>query len=149
MLGFLFSFCLCAMGKSYCEETQNLIANKIIRFHVLANSDKKSDQEIKLKVRDGILKKFESELKKAKNKSETREILKKNLDEIKIEADKILKENNCEYKTKVSLADDYFPTRQYGDIKFLPGKYEKPKDLEGQAKARAKIAQNMYTEMTK
>ena len=134
VLGFLFSFCLCVMGRNYCEATQNLIANKIIRFHVLANSDKKSDQELKLKVRDGILKKLEPEFKKAKNKSETREILKKNLDEIKIEADKILKENNCEYKTKVSLAYDYFPTRQYGDIKFLPGKYETIKIIIGKGR---------------
>ena len=75
------------MGKNYCEKTQNLISNKIIRFHVLANSDKKSDQELKLKVRDGILKKLEPELKKAKNKSETREILKKNLDEMMKESE--------------------------------------------------------------
>ena len=31
----------------------------------------------------------------------------------------------------------------------LTKKYEKPKDLEGQAKIRAKTAQNMYSEMTK
>ena len=38
------------------KATQSDIAGKLIRFHVIANSDDKIDQELKLKVRDSVLK---------------------------------------------------------------------------------------------
>ena len=41
------------------------------------------------------------------------------------------------------------PAAAYNAGYQLTKKYEKPKDLEGQAKIRAKTAQNMYNEMTK
>ena len=34
---------------------QEKLADKVFRFHVLANSDSEADQELKLKVRDAIL----------------------------------------------------------------------------------------------
>ena len=37
------------------EDVQKDIASKIIRFHVIANSDSKDDQALKLKVRDKVL----------------------------------------------------------------------------------------------
>ena len=130
-LGFLFSLSFCVVGKNYCEQTQSDIASKIIRFHVLANSNKKTDQEIKRKVRDGILKKFKNQLEKSQSKNQTEIILKNNLSNIKYEADKILKDNNFSYRAKVFLTHDYFPTKKYGDMKFLPGKYQTLKIILG------------------
>ena len=37
------------------EETRQRLAEEVLRFHVLANSDSREDQELKLKVRDGVL----------------------------------------------------------------------------------------------
>jgi len=36
------------------HKLQSELANQILRFHVIANSDTKADQELKLKVRDEI-----------------------------------------------------------------------------------------------
>ena len=37
------------------EEKLENYKNKLIRFHVIANSDSEEDQNLKLKVRDGII----------------------------------------------------------------------------------------------
>ena len=42
------------------HQTCRQIQEDVIRLHVLANSDSPSDQEIKLQVRDGVLKEVES-----------------------------------------------------------------------------------------
>ena len=39
-------------GRQYCLQRQ--LAEKVLRFHVLANSDSAEDQQLKLKVRDAI-----------------------------------------------------------------------------------------------
>ena len=40
---------------SYVDAVSNNIADSIFRLHVIANSDSKEDQELKLKVRDELL----------------------------------------------------------------------------------------------
>ncbi len=54
--------------KVYSEHIQSGIAQKVIRFHVLANSDTESDQNLKLAVRDAILQQLGEELEKCHNK---------------------------------------------------------------------------------
>ena len=40
---------------SYVDAVSNNIADSVFRLHVIANSDSKEDQELKLKVRDELL----------------------------------------------------------------------------------------------
>ncbi len=62
---------------------QKDISNKIIRFHVLANSDSIEDQSLKLKVKDEIIKYMMPKLDKSSSIDESRKILKENDKEIK------------------------------------------------------------------
>ncbi len=62
---------------------QKNISNKIIRFHVLANSDSIEDQSLKLKVKDEIIKYMMPKLDKSNSIDESRKILKENDKEIK------------------------------------------------------------------
>lgn len=54
------------------EEIQQGIADEIFRFHVLANSDTKSDQELKMKVKTGIVKYLEETLQTGKSREDTK-----------------------------------------------------------------------------
>ena len=49
------SLCVSVLN-SYFNKTQTALANGVIRFHVVANSDTAQDQALKLKVRDRIIK---------------------------------------------------------------------------------------------
>lgn len=100
------------------------ISEKLIRFHVIANSDSEGDQAVKLKVRDEVLRYISPRLKGAKSIDESREII-KNEDEnlIKI-AKKTLIENGYDYKLESTLSKEYFPVKTYGNITLPQGKYE-------------------------
>jgi stage II sporulation protein R len=98
---------------------------------VLANSDSKEDQELKLKVRDQVINSLKNKLENSKNKEETKKILISNLDNIRKISEKIITENNYNYSVKVLIANDNFPTKEYGDIKLPAGNYETLKIIIG------------------
>ncbi|SHK64669.1 stage II sporulation protein R [Clostridium cavendishii DSM 21758] len=123
-------------GQTYKENTEEDISNKLIRFHVIANSDKDEDQNLKLKVRDGILKYIEPKLKDSKSIEESRKILKKNNDEILAIASSIIKSNGYNYKVKSTLDRENFPEKTYGNITLPQGEYEAYRVLIGSASGK-------------
>ncbi len=116
--------CLLNQESQNVQAIQKGIASQVIRFHVLANSDSKEDQEIKLKVRDGVVAFVQQKLKTAQSKEEAEEIIQKNLSKIKREANKILKEEQYESRAIAKLTKEEFPVKVYGDTIFPAGEYE-------------------------
>lgn len=124
VLGLVFTINFCVWGSSYSFSAQNGIADEIVRFHVLANSDTNFDQALKLKVRDEVLKGIAHNLSVAKNKLQTKALISADLDKINDIACKIVVQNGFDYDVKVMMSNDYFPTKKYGDIKFPAGRYD-------------------------
>ena len=113
-------------GASETTQAKNIqegIANKIIRFHVLANSDADEDQQLKLKVKDAVVEKMRVILADAKNVDETRSIINDNLTEIQNFAQAILKQEGYAYPVQAELTKCYFPIKTYGDLTFPAGQY--------------------------
>ncbi|SHH51301.1 stage II sporulation protein R [Clostridium grantii] len=100
------------------------ISNKIIRFHVIANSDTTTDQALKLKVRNAVLEFAEPKLRNSKSIEESRKILKENDEEIKKISENIIKENGYQYSVITTLDNENFPVKTYGNITLPEGKYE-------------------------
>lgn len=114
----------------------------IIRFHVIANSDTQEDQDLKLKVRDGVLEAVNQELVKETmsqydadavecnvkqvnlNVDESREYLKNHLELVEKIANDIIKQNGYTYKAKAELGVRWIPEKTYGDTTFPAGNYE-------------------------
>lgn len=108
-----------------------------IRFHVIANSDSDRDQNLKLKVRDGLVEYVNAGLRKEAvrqsdgktqtaelNIEQTREFLIKNIEDIEAEAMRILQREGCEYKVKAELGICFIPEKSYGSLTFPAGSYE-------------------------
>ncbi|KZL90062.1 stage II sporulation protein R [Clostridium magnum] len=106
------------------QDTQKDIASKIIRFHVIANSDSKSDQALKLKVRDKILEYMQPKLKNSKSIDESRKIIRQNNEKIIAIANKVIQENGYNYSVTSTLSNENFPIKTYGNITLPQGKYE-------------------------
>lgn len=123
LIGVVFS-CLLNKDSQNVQALQKGIASQVIRFHVLANSDSTEDQEIKLKVRDGVVAFVQQKLKKAESKEEAERIIRKNLSKIKREANKILEEEQYESRAVAKLTKEEFPVKVYGDTVFPAGEYE-------------------------
>lgn len=115
------------------SDVQRDIAKKVIRFHVLANSDSDKDQELKIKVKDKVIGYMSSKLKNCKNIDEARKVLIENDDNIKNIAEKVIKENNYNYGVRTELAQVEFPVKSYGDVILPEGKYEAYRVLIGKA----------------
>ena len=116
------------------QSLQQGIAEKILRFHVLAASDTKEDQELKLKVRDAVGVYMEEELADALNKSESEELVRLHLGEIEAVAEQTIKEAGYDYPVTASLAYVEFPEKTYGEYVFPAGTYEALEVVIGEGK---------------
>lgn len=109
---------------------------KVIRFHVLANSDSNLDQTVKLKVKDNVINYIHPLLEKSSSLDESRKILNENKEEIISIANKTLKENGQDYVATAELAKQQFPVKSYGNIVFPSGEYEAFRILLGKAEGK-------------
>lgn len=118
------------------QATKNLdnIDEKLIRFHVLANSNSEEDQTLKLKVRDKILEYVTPKLEKSKSIDESRAILKKEESNIIKIASEVIKNEGYNYDVKITLGRTNFPEKTYGNITLPQGEYEAFRVLIGEAK---------------
>ena len=123
-LFFLFSIA-CIAGLRYEQrlEMQKGIAEKIIRFHVIANSDTKADQNLKLAVRDAVGIKMSGLLKDAADRSRSEAVIRKNMEDMKQTAEKVIAERGY-YDVDICLTDTDFPVKTYGAYTFPAGNYE-------------------------
>ena len=107
---------------TYEDEPQNQYTG-IIRLHVIANSDSGEDQELKLKVRDEIIKEVGS-LQDSDNIKESREYLRTHLKDMEETANRVIEENGKHYTAKADLGVRWIPKKTYGDMYFPAGNYE-------------------------
>ena len=110
--------------------------DKLIRFHVLANSDSYEDQELKLKVRDEIIKYLQPMLKQSKSLEQSEQIILSESENIKNIGENIIKENGYTYEVEVKLEYNNFPAKQYSNIVLPAGEYKALRILIGEAKGK-------------
>ena len=106
------------------QDIQVVLAEKILRFHVIANSDSEADQSLKLLVKDTLVASLRPELKDAKDLGKVRSILQDKLPEIAALAEATIQQQGYSYAVKVTLEDCYFPLKVYGKYTFPPGYYQ-------------------------
>lgn len=106
------------------DPLQPEIAEKILRFHVLANSDSEEDQNVKKQVRDAVGQLMGQKLADSRNLKETEEIVQQSMDEIVEVATETLEANGYDYGASARLANVEFPVKSYGDYTFPAGEYE-------------------------
>lgn len=98
---------------------QKSIAGKILRFHVLANSDSEADQNVKKQVRDAVGAYIEPYLLECENIEETRATVNDHMDEIIAVSKETLAANGFTYGASAELTHTDFPERRMGTIHFL------------------------------
>ena len=99
----LFSFVGCDMN----------VSEDIVRIHIRANSNIDSDQNVKLKVRDGVIDYITPLIAECENANNVKKVLQDNLLNIESIANDVLKSNGFEYVSKARICNEYFPSRSY------------------------------------
>ena len=103
-------------------EAEAAIYSDTVRLHIRARSDSEEDQAVKLYIRDKLLSEFTTE-KLPKNKEEAEEALRLRIAEITEAVDGWLSEMGCDYGCKVTVKEEWFDTRDYGEFSFPSGVY--------------------------
>ncbi|NLP31218.1 MAG: stage II sporulation protein R [Clostridiales bacterium] len=119
------------------NSAQMLTNEDFIRLHVVANSNLKHDQELKLIVRDGLIKAINNGLvketmivananseKASLNIEQTKEYIKKNLTELEKVAKNIIEREGYDYPVSADLGVVWIPKKTYDGITFPAGNYE-------------------------
>lgn len=99
------------------------IRREVLRLHVIAASDSEADQQLKLKVRDGVLAAGSEIFDGSVNVSNAVRKLTPELEKIEHTAENIVKENGFDYDVKVTLSREFFATRTYENVTLPAGKY--------------------------
>ncbi len=100
------------------------IAEKILRFHVLANSDSKEDQSLKLLVKDTLVNYLTPLVKDAADIQQVESIICGHLSDIKALAESTIRQEGYSYPVTITLEETYFPLKIYGKFSFPPGYYQ-------------------------
>lgn len=103
---------------------QPSIASKILRFHVLANSDSTQDQTVKEKVRDAVGIYLQPLLEGVDNLEESKQIIEENRKQIIAVVKHTLHENGFDYEVSAQIENVDFPEKTYGAYTFPKGEYE-------------------------
>lgn len=117
-------FAITASRMAHFHQLQQQVADKVIRFHVLANSDSSKDQALKLAVRDCVGTYLGEQLKDAETLADGKAILAANLEEVEAYAAEEIARWGYDYPVSASLETCYFPIKAYGEAVFPPGNYQ-------------------------
>ncbi len=131
-------FVIAAIGTyQYSQERlAQELAEKVIRFHVRANSDSKADQDLKLLVRDAVGAYMHRELSGITDAGESREKIKQDLPAIIDTARSTIAEQGYDYPVTAALTQARFPKKTYGSYTFPAGEYEALQLNIGQGKGK-------------
>lgn len=112
------------------------VSDKLIRLHIVANSDSVEDQALKRRVRDEIIKRMSPKFEGLKDISEVREVIASSLTLIESIAKEVVQGDNKTYGAKAVLGSFDFPTKLYGNLTLPAGSYQALKVVLGKGEGQ-------------
>ena len=111
------------MFSLWLDGEQRELAGDVLRLHVLANSNSREDQELKLVVRDRILAESEEILAGVSDREMAKESLEASLQTLAQTGADTVASEGYRYPVTVSVEETWFPTKQYEDFALPAGDY--------------------------
>ena len=122
-IALLLGIAVCLGSGAAALRVQSNLADKIVRLHVIANSDSPADQALKLEVRDTILGAATDLLVETTERKEAEILLSGNLSELERLAEHEVCIRGFDYDVTAELVCTEFPTREYDGFTLPAGKY--------------------------
>ena len=117
-------------------QEQDALEKKIIRLHVLANSDEQYDQELKLQVRDKVLAEATALLEESADMQDARTRLKNALPQLEQTARQEIAAQGYDYTVSARLENTEFPLKEYDGFALPAGEYLALRVLIGDAEGQ-------------
>ena len=132
----LLAFALALTAGVWASASQGALADRVLRLHVIANSDSDSDQARKLLVRDAVLARAAQILEGVSDRRGAEDALAPRLDELARAGEDALARTGTPGSVTVTLADQWFPTKEYDGFSLPAGQYRALKVTIGEGKGR-------------
>ena len=107
-----------------CDSCASEDNQPLLRLHIRANSNLAADQAVKLVVRDAVIAYLEKELKDVRDFETAKKEVCKRMGRLQEVSDAVLKSEGFSYKSAAKLANEYFPTKTYGEVTVESGYYD-------------------------
>lgn len=102
---------------------QEHLAQEVLRFHVLANSDSEADQALKMQVKEAVIAYLETELPEELDVDQTKDWVKQHTERIERVSMDVVEAQGYAYPVSAAVTTCYFPQKSYGDVTFPRGNY--------------------------
>lgn len=112
----LFAFMAIVLLSNKTDEV--IIPKSSIRYRIIANSNDKDDQILKLKINEDVLPIIIKSINEVNNIDEAKTSIKNSIPNIK----KILDNYNVDYQ--INYGNNYFPQKKYKNVLYEQGNYE-------------------------
>ena len=113
----------CSLNMVSFAKQCDSIRNKMLRMHVIANSDSEKDQDLKLKVRDAVLLAGKEVFDGSITADEAQEKIIPHISYLEQVAKKVIIENGFDYDVNITVQKEFFDTRVYDNSVTLPAGY--------------------------
>lgn len=104
-------------------EAEARIYEDTLRLHILAASDKKEDQELKLAIRDRLLEKYGEALSGERSVADAASKTQLLLSNIEADCERWVKEYGYDYAVTAELCTEWYETRDYEEFSLPKGEY--------------------------
>lgn len=133
----LAAFALFLLAGASARAAEGALADKVLRLHVVANSDSPEDQAVKLRVRDAVLARAEGLLAGVSDRAGAEAVLALHLEELAEAGQAVLVREGRTEGVTAALEDVWFPTRIYEEGFALPaGNYRALRVIIGAGQGR-------------
>ena len=122
-LALLLGLCAAMLWGAWSMQRQDALAQKMIRLHVIANSDSDADQALKLEVRDRVLDFTTTVLQRSADMEDAQVRLREELTRIEDIAQREIAAQGYDYPVTAQLASTEFPLKEYDGFSLPAGEY--------------------------
>ncbi len=122
-LALLLGLCAAMLWGAWSMQRQDALAQKMIRLHVIANSDSDADQALKLEVRDKVLDFTTTVLQRSADMEDAQVRLRAELTRIETIARREIAAQGYDYPVTAQLASAEFPLKEYDGFSLPAGEY--------------------------
>ena len=120
-LALIFTVCLSfARVDALCQD----IRDNVFRLHIRANSNTEADQNLKLEVRDAILKAEGENFGMCEDLNSAISYAEENIEKFEEIAKNVIKSRGYDYDVYISVGDSYFENREYENFTLPAGVYK-------------------------
>lgn len=112
------------------------VYDNVLRLHVIAESDSAEDQDLKLKVRDAVLRYVSDEIKDCASFQDTYNTVSEIKQDIQKVAEQCVEDNGFDCGVSVALDREEYPYREYDNVSLPRGEYNSLRVILGEGEGK-------------